>query len=73
MTKRKQPSNQWQKVYEPGQSQHAFNILFEIDPKAALIRIVRRKRESVIDLREYGLVPIDEHEQHLSTLETIDL
>lgn len=57
MTKRGHRSSGWVKIYEPGQPQHAFNILCEINPAAAVIRIVRRKRESLINLREYGLVP----------------
>lgn len=52
-------SNNWRKVYEPGLPRHAFNILCEIDTRAALIRIVRRRRETVINLREYGLGPVD--------------
>lgn len=57
---KKQPlrSNNWRKVYEPGRPHHAFNILCEIDTGAALLRFVRRKRETVINLREFGLAPI---------------
>ena len=59
MKKKPARSNHWRKVYEPGQPRHAFNILCEIDTGAALIRIVRRRRETVINLREYGLGPVD--------------
>lgn len=60
MTKKRRDANNWRRVYEPGQPQHAYNILCEIDSHAALIRIVRRRRETVINLREYGLAPTKE-------------
>jgi type IV secretory pathway TraG/TraD family ATPase VirD4 len=59
MTKHRRSANRWIPIYEPGQPEHAFNMLCELDPKAALIRIVRRKRESLINLREYGLAPVN--------------
>lgn len=59
MSKHRQQANNWIPIYEPGKPQHAFNILFELDPKSAIVRVVRRRRESLINLREYGLVPGD--------------
>lgn len=57
MSGKTRSSNHWIRVYEPGQKRQPSSILFEIDPGQALLRVIRRKRETVINLREYGLVP----------------
>jgi len=51
----------WLKVFEPNKPQINRNILFEIDPERALIRVVRRRVESLVDLGIFfrKLVPRD--------------
>ncbi len=57
--------DKWIKVYEPGKAKINRNILFEIDPTRHLVRVVRRKVESIINLRAFyaDLQPLPESEK----------